>query len=249
MIAQCLHGLAALAPGGGVPTLMLALFVMGLAGGATHCSGMCAPFVLAQSAAVAGSDTSSAVLQRLSGAALLPYHFGRMLGYAGLGAVAGGMAGLLALAAGVLQPALATLLALAALFMLAQGSAQFQGWLKLSVPALRLPDFLQRRLGALLAAPLGWRGVMLGLLLSALPCGLLYGALAASAAAGSALGGALAMAAFVAGTMPALIGVGLLGRLFGRRFLPSLRPAAAVLFLLNAAVLAGMALRVAGVWA
>jgi sulfite exporter TauE/SafE len=247
MIAQCLHGLTALAPGGGVPALMLALFVMGLAGGATHCSGMCAPFVLAQSAAVAGSPAGGRVLHRLSGAALLPYHLGRMLGYAGLGAVAGGTAGLLALAAGALRPALATLLALAALFMLIQGSAQLRGWLPLHVPTLRPPDVVQRWLGILLAAPLGWRGVMLGLLLSALPCGLLYGALAASAAAGSALGGALAMAAFVAGTMPALIGVGLLGRLFGRRFLPSLRPAAAALFLLNAAVLAGMALRVAGI--
>ena len=226
---------------------MLALFVMGLAGGATHCAGMCAPFVLAQSAAVAGSSTGGAVLQRLSGAALLPYHLGRMLGYAGLGAVAGGTAGLLALATGALQPLLVALLALAALLMLAQGSTQLRGWLPLSFPALRLPNLFQRRLGALLAAPLGWRGVLLGLLLSALPCGLLYGALAASAAAGSALGGALAMAAFVAGTMPALIGVGLLGRLFGRRFLPSLRPVAAALFLLNAGVLAAMALRVAGV--
>ena len=247
MIAQCLHGLTALAPGGGVPALMLALFVMGLAGGATHCSGMCAPFVLAQSAAVAGSPSDGRVLHRLSGAALLPYHLGRMLGYAVLGAVAGGTAGLFALATGASRPVLATLLALAALFMLVQGSSQLRAWLPLSVPTLHLPRVVQRWLASLLAAPLGWRGVLLGLLLSALPCGLLYGALAAAAAAGSALGGALAMAAFVVGTMPALIGVGLLGRLFSRRFLPSLRPVAAVLFLLNAAVLAGMAVRVAGI--
>ena len=247
MIAQCLHGLTALTPGGGVPALMLALFVMGLAGGATHCSGMCAPFVLAQSAAVAGGPSGGRGLRRLSGAALLPYHLGRMLGYAVLGAVTGGTAGLFALATGASRPVLATLLALAALFMLMQGSSQLRAWLPLSVPTLRLPRVVQRWLGSLLAAPLGWRGVVLGLLLSALPCGLLYGALAAAAAAGSALGGALAMAAFVAGTMPALIGVGLLGRLFGRRFLPSLRPVAAALFLLNAAVLAGMAMRVAGI--
>ncbi len=47
-----------------------------------------------------------------------------------------------------------------------------------------------------------------GLMLSALPCGLLYGALAGAAATGSALGGALAMAAFVTGTVPALVGRG-----------------------------------------
>ena len=243
MIAQCLHGLTALAPGGGEPALMLALFLMGLAGGATHCSGMCAPFVLAQTAAVA--DGGGGMLRRLSGAALLPYHLGRMLGYAGLGAVVGGTAGLFALASGTARPVLAVLLAAAALLMLVQGVSGLRKWLP-RLPPMPMPRAMGRWLGALLAAPLGWRGVLLGLLLSALPCGLLYGALAASAAAGSAMGGALAMAAFVAGTMPALIGVGLLGRLFGRR-LPGLRPAASALFLANAAILAVMAVRVSGI--
>jgi hypothetical protein len=50
------------------------------------------------------------------------------------------------------------------------------------------------------------------------------------------------MAAFCAGTIPALMGVGLLGRLFGRRFGPALRPAATALLLLNAGALAAMAL-------
>jgi sulfite exporter TauE/SafE len=95
--------------------------------------------------------------------------------------------------------------------------------------------------GWLLAAPGGWRGVGLGLALSALPCGLLYAALAGAAATGSALAGAIAMAAFVAGTVPALVGVALMGRLFLRRAGPGLRLAGAALFALNAAVLAGMA--------
>ena len=51
MLADCLHGLSALSPAGGLPPLLLAMFLMGLAGGATHCAGMCAPFVLAQAAA------------------------------------------------------------------------------------------------------------------------------------------------------------------------------------------------------
>jgi sulfite exporter TauE/SafE len=98
-----------------------------------------------------------------------------------------------------------------------------------------------------MAAPGGWRGVALGLLLSALPCAILYGALAGAAASGSALGGALAMAAFAAGTVPALIGVGLLGRIFARRFGPALRPVTAALFLLNGTMLGLMAVRVGGV--
>lgn len=246
ILAACLHDPAALSPAGGLPALAGALFLMGLAGGATHCAGMCAPFVLAQAAAGARDTAGAGTLRRLSGAALLPYHLGRALGYAALGAVVGGTAGLLSLAAGGMRPLLAALLALAAVLALAQGSAWLRAWLP-HLPAPGLPAALHRPLGALLARPGGWRGLGLGLMLSALPCGLLYGALAGAAAAGGALGGALAMAAFCAGTVPALVGVASLGRLFGRRFGPALRPVSAALFLVNAVVLAAMAARVA--WA
>ena len=103
---------------------------------------------------------------------------------------------------------------------------------------------MRSRLGRLLAAPASpWRGLGLGLLLSALPCGLLYAALAAAAGAGSAAGGALAMLAFVAGTIPALGAIALLGRFFGRRIGPRLGLVAALLLLLNGGVLAGLAWR------
>jgi sulfite exporter TauE/SafE len=240
-LANCLHDLTALGPGG-VPAVMAALFLAGLAGGATHCAGMCGPFVIAQSAAVADRAAAGGVLARVSGAALLPYHAGRMLGYALLGAAAGGFAGIVALGSGF-RFVLAALLAVAAVLMFAQASRRIAALLpRLLAP--RLPAALERRLGALLAAPTGLRGVALGLMLSALPCGLLYGALAGAAATGSALGGALAMAAFVAGTVPALVGVALLGRFFGRRAGPGMRAAGAALFALNGVVLAVMAVRV-----
>lgn len=242
MLADCLHDLTLLGPGG-VPALAGALFLAGLAGGLTHCAGMCAPFVLAQAAATADRAAGGGTLRRLAGAALLPYHAGRMLGYAALGALAGGAAGLVTQASG-LRFLLAALLAAAALLMFAQASARLAAWLP-RLPAPRLPAAIERRLGALLAAPTGWRGVALGLMLSALPCGLLYGALAAAAAAGSALGGALGMAAFVLGTVPALASVALLGRLFGRRGGPALRAAGAALFALNGVMLAALAARVA----
>jgi sulfite exporter TauE/SafE len=241
-LANCLHDLTALGPGG-VPAVMAALFLAGLAGGATHCAGMCGPFVIAQSAAVADRAQAGGMLARLSGAALLPYHLGRMIGYGVLGALAGGLAGVVALGTGF-HYILAALLAVAALLMFAQASARIAALLP-RMPAPRLPGGLQRRLGALLAAPTGLRGVALGLMLSALPCGLLYGALAGAAATGSVLGGALAMVAFVVGTMPALMGVALLGRFFGRRAGPGMRLAGAALFALNGAMLAAMALRVA----
>ena len=240
MLADCLHDLAALGPGG-LPALMGALFLAGLAGGVTHCSTMCAPFVLAQAATGLGAGGER--LQRLAGAALLPYQAGRMLGYGALGAVAGGAAGLVTVASG-LRWVLAALLVLAAVLMLVQASKRFGGWVpRLGWATPRLPAVLERRVGALLAAPTGGRGVLLGVLLSALPCGLLYAALAAAAASGSALAGGLAMMAFVLGTVPALTGVALLGRFFARWQGPRLRLAGGALFALNGVVLLAMAAR------
>ena len=98
MLADCLHDLAALGPGG-LPALMGALFLAGLAGGVSHCAAMCGPFVLAQAGAVASAG--GPVLARLAGAALLPYQAGRLLGYSALGGLAGGAAGLVSLASGL----------------------------------------------------------------------------------------------------------------------------------------------------
>lgn len=249
MLANCLHDLAAIGPGG-LATVALALFLAGLAGGFTHCAGMCAPFVLAQAGANVNRSAAGGSLQRLSGAALVPYHLGRVLGYGALGAVAGATAGLVTQITG-LRFVLAALLLSAAILMCVQAASRLPvGWrprlahLGSAFPAMPVPgEFLLRRVGPLLAAPSGWNGVGLGVLLSALPCGLLYAALAGAAATGSALAGAIAMAAFTAGTVPALIGVGLLGRLFLRSRGDTVRLAGAVLFLLNGAVLAAMAYR------
>ena len=245
-LATCLHDLTAIGPGG-VPAVAAALFLAGLAGGVTHCAGMCAPFVLAQAGARADRSAAGGMLARLSGAALLPYHLGRMLGYATLGALAGATAGLVTELSG-LRWLLALLLAGAALLMATQALARLPArWRParlLHLPALPGPGArLGGVVGALLAAPTGWRGLALGLALSALPCGLLYAALAGAAATGSALAGAIAMAAFVAGTVPALVGVALMGRLFLRRGGEGLQLAGAALFALNAAVLGGMAWR------
>ena len=185
-LQSCLHDLSALGPGG-VLALVSALFLAGLAGGATHCAAMCAPFVLAQ---LRPDNAGGAMLQRLSGAALLPYHAGRMLGYATLGALAGAGAGLFSQITG-LRWLLALLLAAAALLMAAQAAERLGLAARLHLPALPLPAALNAPLHRLLTKPGGRSGFALGVLLSALPCGLLYAALAAAAASGSALGGAL----------------------------------------------------------
>jgi len=118
------------------------------------------------------------------------------------------------------------------MLMLAQASARLAKLLP-RLPAPSLPRWLDAPLGGLLADPQGWRGVCLGVLL--------YAALAAAAASGSALAGGLSLLAFVAGTMPALSDVALLSGFFARAFGPGWRALGGLLFLLNAVVLAGLA--------
>jgi sulfite exporter TauE/SafE len=235
MLANCLHALSPLAPDALLP-LLAAMLLAGLAGGVTHCAGMCGPFVLVQATAAAATDTRGGVLRRLSGAALLPYQAGRAIGYAALGSFAG------AAAAGL--PArgwLAIPLGLAALAMLAQ-AGQKLGLAAFHLPAPAMPRLLGTVMGRILSAgPTGRRSLLLGLALSALPCGLLYGALAGAAAAGGAMAGALAMLAFVAGTVPGLTAVALLGRFFGRRHGRWVQRLAGLALLGNAALLAAMA--------
>jgi sulfite exporter TauE/SafE len=250
MIANCLHDLAAIGPGG-VPMVALALFLAGLAGGLTHCAAMCAPFVIAQASAAVGSGGT---LSRLSGAALLPYHAGRIVGYSTLGGLSGLAAGALNQVTG-LRHVLAALLLAAALLMALQALQRLPGRWRVAPgrlvpawllrPAEGLAGRLTARMAPLLAEPGGTRGFGLGLLLSGLPCGLLYAALAAAAATGSALAGAVAMAAFCLGTVPSLVGVAFLGRFFLRALGPRLQLLGAALFALNAVVLAGAALRLA----
>jgi len=238
MLSDCLHSLAALDTSG-MLALSGAMLLAGLAGGVTHCAGMCGPFVIAQTL----QDGPSGRLARLSGLHLLPYQLGRATGYATLGAVAGGAVGLASL--GLSRSLLAVPLLLAALLMLNQAASALPlpPRLRIHLPQLPVPGVLARLLRD--GAPGPARRFVLGLLLSALPCGLLYAALAAAAASGSALAGAIAMLAFVAGTVPALTAVALLGRFFGRRCGPGLRVLGGIALLLNAAVLVALATRVA----
>ncbi len=246
MIANCLHDLTAIGPGG-LPTVALVLFLAGLAGGLTHCAAMCAPFVIAQASLATGTGGT---LSRLAGAALLPYHAGRIVGYSTLGALSGLAAGALNQATG-LRHVLAALLLAAAVLMALQALQRLPGRWRLA-PAHLLPGPMPRlmqgaaarltaRMAPLLASPGRARGFGLGLLLSGLPCGLLYAALAAAAATGSALAGAVAMLAFCLGTVPSLVGVAFLGRFFLRALGPRYQLAGALLFALNALVLAGTA--------
>lgn len=230
----CQQGLHAFAS---VPaSLPLSLFLAGLAGSLMHCTGMCGPFVLAQVTSDARQRPADAYgeWQRLAGAALLPYHAGRLTTYAALGAAAGSVTALFVATSGFAWIS-AILLAVAAGLLIAQAlGLAFGKDSPLSGPLTRLaaPLFLAHRLSGRFA---------LGLVLGLLPCGLVYGALAAAAGTGHALDAALSMTAFGAGTAPALVSVGWLGMVLRRRLQATARWVAAPLLVANATVMLALA--------
>lgn len=234
-LAACRDGLAGLAAAPfGLPA---SLFLAGLGGSAVHCVGMCGPFVLGQVMADAEGvrrGTAYGEWRRLSGAALAPYHFGRLVTYTALGAVAGAATSLFA-ATDLFGWLAAALLVLGAALMLSQAFGLAVGAAAPQAPVL------QRLAAPLVASRRPAARFALGLVLGFLPCGLIYGALGAAAGTGSPLQGALAMAAFSLGTMPALIAIGWGGVLLRRRFGSSLRWLATPLLLITSTLMLALA--------
>ena len=232
------HIMAALpASAGGV---IAVLFLAGLLGSFSHCAAMCGPFVLAQ---VSNGPTEPPTLRVVRGA-LIPYHLGRATTYVLLGAIAGGIGrGIAAMAA--FHPVLVGFLLLAATLFL------FQALKGLGLlPAVPRGLGLTSRAAAALAraaAPLLRRddrtgGYVLGVALGFLPCGLLYGALAGAAGSGSLVTGGAAMAGFALATMPMLLAIGCAGAGVAQQWRQLVQRAMPPLQLLNAAVLAALAL-------
>jgi sulfite exporter TauE/SafE len=212
-------------------SMLVTAFVVGLLGG-VHCVGMCAGIVATLSMGIARE-------RRASIGGQLPFHLaynlGRVAGYTLAGALMGGLGATL-LEAVALQDAQRWLYVVAAAFMIALGLYLGGWWQGLRVLE-RAGGVLWRRL-----EPIGRRllpirtpaqALAVGLVWAWLPCGLVYSVLVWSLSAGGALEGAALMLAFGLGTLPNLIGMGLLAGAaarFGEQV--RLRQAAGVLVLL-----------------
>jgi sulfite exporter TauE/SafE len=233
-LAACRDGLAHSA----VPPVGLAasLFLAGLGGSALHCVGMCGPFVLSQvmsDAEAIDRKSNYGEWRRLAGAALLPYHLGRLVTYSALGATAGAATALFASTA-IFGWLSALLLVLGAALMIAQAF----GLVLVATPQAPL---INRIAAPLASSRHPMARFALGLVLGFLPCGLVYAALGAAAGSGSILDGALGMAAFSVGTMPALVAVGWGGILLRRRWQDSARWIAAPLLVITSVMMLALA--------
>ena len=186
----------------------LTAFLVGLLGG-VHCLGMCGGLV---GTLTLGLDSRV----REHPLRLIPfqlaYNLGRIGGYVVAGALFGGLGAVL-LRFDSVQVMGRMLYGLAGVVMILLG-LYLAGWWRAWGLTERLGSGLWRRL-----QPLGRRllpirrlrdALVLGLLWSAIPCGLVYSVLITAISTGSPWSGAGLMLAFGAGTLPNLLGIGLL---------------------------------------
>ena len=184
---------------------LAAAFIGGLAGG-VHCAGMCGGIVHALCCA---PGTGARRLHYL-----LAYNAARITSYACAGALAGalGQAGLLTRAAPILQP---VLFALASLMLVALGlyvAGVLPLMTRIEAAGARLWRSIQPWTRALVPVNSLPRAFGLGALWGWLPCGMVYAVLLTALALGSWWQGAAVMLAFGAGTLPNLLGIGLLSK-------------------------------------
>ena len=183
------------------PAVWVTAFMAGLLGSG-HCFGMCG--------GIAGSlGALSGVSSRSLARPALQFNFGRLLGYAALGALAGGILG----AAGeimALKPLGKWLRGLTALMVLLIGLRFLLDWRGLDVIERGGAGLWRRVLpvAVRISQRHDWLGRLgLGICWGFLPCGLVYTVLMTAASTGSAIAGALTMFAFGLGTLPAMLGL------------------------------------------
>jgi len=172
--------------------LIWTAFLLGLVG-SLHCAAMCGPLVVA----VSSADGSRSPF----GTSRLVYNSGRIATYCAIGLFFGAVGKTFVLAG--LQRWLS----------LGAGAAILLGLLLSTRFALKTPfakgiTRLKSLFGALLQRRTLASQFLLGTLNGLLPCGLVYIAAAGAATTLSPLGGALHMAAFGAGTLPMMLGIG-----------------------------------------
>lgn len=200
--------------------LVAAVFVASVLG-SLHCAGMCGAFV----AFAVSIDAPKGVNPR--GRLQAAYNIGRLLTYATLGSIAGGLGGAFD-AAGQLMGVQRAAVMLAGMCMVVFGSIAILRLNGVHIPKPRTPKFLERTVtNAIRAAvekPPVARAFLTGTITTLLPCGWLYAFVITAAGTGNPVHGALTMVVFWAGTLPMLIAIGTgvqaiasrLGR-FGRR--------------------------------
>lgn len=213
-----------------------ALFMVGLLT-SLHCVAMCGGINLAQSAA-------SAQAGRRVSASNIQYNLGRLVSYTIVGGVVGAVGSVFKLS----NAAQAGIQLVAAIFMVLMALNLLDiGGLRGVVPTL--PAGLRTKL----MGKVSRSSLYLGLLNGLMPCGPLQAMQLYALSTGSWHMGALSMFCFCLGTVPLMLGFGLVSGKLNKRFARPMRIASGVLVLLmgmamlsNGLNLAGIRLRLSG---
>ena len=176
--------------------ILLTAIALGLVG-SLHCAGMCGPLALALP--VNSNSRASFVTGRIA------YNLGRILTYCALGAAFGLLGQTIAFAG---FQRWVSIIAGAAILIGLVLSTRFAT----SLPVARAVTRIKSGLGSLLRQRSFVATFALGSLNGLLPCGLVYAACAGAVATGGLLSGAEYMAAFGLGTVPMMLGIGLIGQ-------------------------------------
>ena len=210
------------------------LFAVGLAT-SLHCVAMCGGINLAQSAA-------SAQRGHRPSRANLMYNLGRLTSYTAVG----GIVGALGMVFSISSAAKAAIQLVAAAFMLLMAVNLLGGfaWLRRLTP--RLPRGLGARIAA---AAAGKSSYYIGLANGLMPCGPLQAMQLYALSSGSWWKGALSMFCFCLGTVPLMLGIGMIGGSLNKRFARPMRAVSALLVLAMgvSAMASGLALAGVGV--
>lgn len=186
---------------------LLAVFGASLVG-SVHCAAMCGPLAAFATAQPATPSGAGAPALRPAVNSVLWYHGVRGALYVGWGVLAGSVGAALDGALGLAGYGRAATLVFGVLVLLFGVAAFF--------PRLPLPRVLEPALGPMLVRlrqkPPAARARITGALTAILPCGWLHAFVATAAGTASPSAGALVMAAFFLGTVPALLGVGVLSQ-------------------------------------
>ena len=209
-----------------------ALFVTGLLT-SVHCIAMCGGINLTQS--VAAASCRKSILR-----ANVLYQCGRVLSYTLVGAAAGGIGSVLTLN-GTMKGAVAVLAGLAMLVMALNMLGVFR---LLKRFRLQLPSGLYTALSGRVG---GSSSFLIGILNGFMPCGPLQAMQIYALSTGSAVLGALSMLSFSLGTVPLMLGFGLISGRLNRKYRRVMLTVSAMLIFVMGLNMVGNGLALSGI--
>ena len=176
-------------------TFVITGFILGLTS-SLHCIGMCGPIAMA---VPVNRKNSWTILL-----GLLQFNSGRILTYALLGLLIGGI-GLTIQTFGLLQ--WLSIISGVALILYAWRK-WFGNTFSAKLPSLNVNGFVSKGIGTVLRSKLPFKLPVLGMLNGLLPCGMVFVALMNALLTGTQSSSSFAMIAFGLGTLPSMMAVG-----------------------------------------